>query len=86
MRGLRRCRVDSGDVTCLELAQALGNAGLHAVEQGIEVHAAALAREALLEARDATVTTIFLEQLGTRRAAQRGLAALGREIERSTGI
>ena len=60
MRGLRRCRVDSGDVTCLELAQALGNAGLHAVEQGIEVHAAALAGETFLKARDATVAALFL--------------------------
>ena len=48
MRGLRRRRVDSGDVTRLEFAQALGNAGLHAVEQGVEVHAAALPGKALL--------------------------------------
>ena len=48
MRGLRRRRVDSGDVTRLELAQALGDAGLHAVEQGIEIHAAALPGKALL--------------------------------------
>ena len=32
MRGLCRRRIDSGDVARLELAQALGNAGLHAVE------------------------------------------------------
>ena len=76
MRGLRRRRIDSGDVARLELVQALGNSGLHAVEQRIEVHTAALARKALLKARDATVAALFLEQLGARRAAQRGLAFL----------
>ncbi len=76
MRGLRRRRIDSGNVAHLELAQALGNAGLHAVEQRIEVHVAALARKALLEARDATVAALFLEQLGTCGTTQRGLAPL----------
>ena len=86
MRGLRRRRIDSGDVARLELAQALGNAGLHAVEQRIEVHVAALARKALLEARNAAVAALFLEQLGTCGTTQCGLAALGRKIERRTGI
>ena len=86
MRGLRRRRVDGGNVARLELAQALGNAGLHAVEQRIEVHAAALARKALLKARDATVAALFLEQLGTCGATQRGLAALGGKVERCAGI
>ena len=86
MRGLSQRRVDGGNVACLELAQALGDAGLHAIEQGVEVHAAALARKALLKARDATVAALFLEQLGTRGASQRRLAALGRKVERRAGV
>ena len=86
MRGLRRRRIDSGDVARLELAQALSNASFHAVEQGIEVHAASLAGKTLLKARDTAIAALFLEQLGARRTAQRRLAALGRKIERSTGI
>ena len=86
MRGLRRRRIDSGDVARLEFAQALGDAGLHAVEQRIEVHVAALARKALLKARNAAVTALFLEQLGARGTAQRRLAALGRKVERRAGV
>ena len=86
MRGLRRRRVDGGNVACLELAQALGDAVLHAIEQGVEVHAAALAGKALLKPRDAAVTTLLLEQLGTRGASQRRFAALGRKIERRAGV
>lgn len=76
MRGLSRRRVDGGNVACLEFVQALGDAGLHAIEQGVEVHAATLAGKALLKPRDATVTTLLLEQLGARGAAQRGLPPL----------
>ena len=86
MRGLSRRRVDGGNVACLEFVQALGDAGLHAIEQGVEVHAATLAGKALLKPRDAAVAALFLEQLGTRGAAQRRFAALGRKIERRTGI
>ena len=86
MRGLSRNRVDGGNVACLELAQALGDAGLHAIEQGVEVHTAAFARKALLKARDATVTALFLEQLGARGTAQRRLAALGRKVKRRAGV
>lgn len=86
MRGLSRRRVDGGNVACLEFVQALGDADLHAIEQGVEVHVAALAGKALLKPRDAAVTTLLLEQLGTRGAAQRRFAALGRKIERRAGI
>ena len=86
MRSLRRCRIDRRHDARLEFAQPLGNASFHAVEQRIEVHVAALARKALLKTRDATVAALFLEQLGTCGAAQRGLAALGRKIERCAGI
>ena len=86
MRGLSRRRVDGGNVACLELAQALGDAGLNAIEQGVEVHAATLAGETFLKARDATVAALFLEQLGARGTAQRRLAALGRKVERRAGI
>ena len=48
MRRLCRCWIDGGNVARLEFAQALGDAGLHAIEQRIEVHAAALARKSLL--------------------------------------
>ncbi len=67
-------------------AQALGDAGLHAIEQGVEVHAATLAGKTFLKARDATVAALLLEQLGARGTAQRRLAALGRKIERRAGV
>ena len=86
MRGLSRRRVDGGNVACLELAQALGDAGLHTIEQGVEVHAATLAGETFLKARDATVAALFLEQLGARGTAQRRLTALGRKVERRAGV
>ena len=48
VRGLRRCRINGSHDARLELAQALGNSGFHAVEQGVEVHVATLARKSLL--------------------------------------
>ena len=48
MRGLRRRRVGSSDIARLKLAQTLGDASLHAIEQGVEVHAATLAGKTLL--------------------------------------
>ena len=56
------------------------------IEQGVEVHAATLAGETFLKARDATVAALFLEQLGARGTAQRRLAALGRKVERRAGV